>query len=112
MIGITSRTRYVVYLIESGQAIRKNPTKMELAVYEAKAPATRLANKVNKRSGYEQDTVAVCTVDEYTHGICPDYEDGKIKMVERVNLMTGKKYMEPVNTPSYCSPASESYWTM
>lgn len=24
----------------------------------------------------------------------------------------GKEYMEPVNTPSYMSPSSESYWSM
>ena len=24
----------------------------------------------------------------------------------------GKEFMEPVNTPSYMSPASESYWSM
>lgn len=24
----------------------------------------------------------------------------------------GKEYMEPINTPSYMSPASESYWSM
>jgi len=34
------------------------------------------------------------------------------KMVERVNLMSGKTYLEPVNTPNYCSPASEAYWSM
>jgi hypothetical protein len=34
------------------------------------------------------------------------------KMVERVNLMSGKPYMESVNCPNYCSPASEAYWSM
>jgi len=24
----------------------------------------------------------------------------------------GKEYMEPINTPNYMSPASESYWSM
>lgn len=33
-------------------------------------------------------------------------------MVERTNLMSGKKYMEPLNTPNYCSPSSEAYWSM
>ena len=33
-------------------------------------------------------------------------------MVERTNLMTGQKYMEDVNTPRCCSPASEAYWSM
>ena len=34
------------------------------------------------------------------------------KKVERVNLMSGQKYMESVNTPNYMSPASEAYWSM
>jgi hypothetical protein len=33
-------------------------------------------------------------------------------MVERVNLMSGKTYMEAEDTPPCCSPASETYWSM
>lgn len=33
-------------------------------------------------------------------------------MVERVNLMSGKKYMELADTPRCCSPSSETYWSM
>lgn len=46
-------------------------------------------------------------VAEYTY-----YQDNIEKQVERINLMSGQKYMESVNTPNYMSPASESYWTM
>ena len=28
------------------------------------------------------------------------------------NLMSGAKFKEPVNTPGYMSPRSESYWSM
>lgn len=35
-----------------------------------------------------------------------------VKMVERINMMTGKPYMEAEDTPNFCSPASESYWSM
>lgn len=35
-----------------------------------------------------------------------------VKMVERVNLMSGLKYMEAEDTPNCCSPASETYWSM
>ena len=31
-------------------------------------------------------------------------------MVERTNIMTGKKFMEPINTPHYLSASSETYW--
>lgn len=39
-------------------------------------------------------------------------ENYKPVMVERRNLMSGEPYMEDINTPCYCSPACESYWTM
>ena len=39
-------------------------------------------------------------------------EDFPIKMVEKVNMMSGKTYMEAENTPNYMSPASEAYWSM
>ena len=35
-----------------------------------------------------------------------------VKMVEKTNLMSGKKYMEAEDTPMCCSPASETYWSM
>ena len=37
---------------------------------------------------------------------------GQTTMVERVNIMSGEKFMEAVDTPYYCSPSSESYWSM
>ena len=33
-------------------------------------------------------------------------------MIERTNIMTGKKYMEKKGTPAFLSPACESYWSM
>ena len=32
--------------------------------------------------------------------------------VTRKNLMTGVEYQERYDTPYFCSPASESYWSM
>ena len=46
-----------------------------------------------------------------SHYVIPATEY-KPKMVERINLMTGKPYMEAEDTPRYCSPASEAYWSM
>jgi len=35
------------------------------------------------------------------------------KQVEKTSYMDKtKKWMEPVNTPYYCSPSSETYWSM
>ncbi len=32
--------------------------------------------------------------------------------VTRKNLMTGKEFQERYDTPYFCSPSSESYWSM
>jgi hypothetical protein len=32
--------------------------------------------------------------------------------VTRKNMMGGKEFKEKYDTPYYCSPASESYWSM
>ena len=33
-------------------------------------------------------------------------------MVKRTNMMGGGEYWERFDTPNYCSPSSESYWSM
>jgi len=32
--------------------------------------------------------------------------------VTRKNMMSGKEFTERYDTPHYCSPSSESYWSM
>ena len=32
--------------------------------------------------------------------------------VTRKNMMSGKEYQERYDTPNYCSPSSESFWSM
>lgn len=34
------------------------------------------------------------------------------QMVTRTNLMSNREYQERLDTPHYCSPSCESYWTM
>ena len=34
------------------------------------------------------------------------------KQVTKINMMTGKEYKESINSPHYCSPSSETYWSM
>lgn len=55
---------------------------------------------------------------DYITSVVESYNrDGYIvKMFEtfvtRVNMMNGKKYQERYDTPNYCSPSSESFWSM
>lgn len=41
-----------------------------------------------------------------------EYEKFVVKMVEKTNIMSGNKFMERSDTPGYCSPSSEAYWSM
>jgi len=50
----------------------------------------------------------------YVYGISRDegFFANIEKKVRKTNLMTGKEYVESVNTPIHMSPASETYWSM
>ena len=64
----------------------------------AKAHLTRMG-----KMGYRVSDFAVASNEDF----------GKIEQqVEKVNLMTGKKFMQSVNTPRACDPSSELYWSM
>lgn len=87
---------YVVYHKESTRIARKaNGDEFFATEPAAKRHITRFLNA-------EEYAVA-----EYTY-----YQDNIERQVERVNMMSGQKYMESVNTPGYMSPASEAYWSM
>jgi len=50
--------------------------------------------------------------DDYAIAECGEFHEKIEKQVERINLMSREKFMEPINTPNCCSPASETYWSM
>jgi hypothetical protein len=79
----------------------------------AKAALTRMSKQYWKES-VAKDSYNIQKDPQFVYGIAEiEYYYANIeKQVERVNMMTGKKYMESVNTPRYCSPSSEAYWSM
>jgi len=72
------------------------------ASYLTKGAATRFLN--NMRKLRPNDNWEVTDTENYYANV--------ERQVERKNLMSGEMYWESVNTPHYCSPAFESYWTM
>ena len=66
----------------------------------AKAAITRFAKK------------GICAKDEVAVAESGYYYENIEARVKRTNLMSGKEFTESVNTPYYCSPSSESYWSM
>ena len=74
-----------------------NRTRAYKTFGAARATRTRLCNK----AGYSVADLSIVDTKHY-----------KPKMVERTNIMTGEKFKEDVNTPNFCSPSSESFWSM
>lgn len=70
--------------------------------YNNATVAKRQMTRLNNRAGEVKFAV--------TDGVT--YYANIEKTVEKINMMTGLPYMESVNTPNYCSPSSESYWSM
>jgi len=66
----------------------------------AKSHMTRLI----KSGKYTADQIAVA---DYSY-----FHDEIEAIVERTNLMSGKTFYERINVPYYCSPSSETYWSM
>lgn len=93
---------YVVYEVESTRIATPKPYGKETYATEAAAKAAKTRMEKGKRWAGKELVVAELSV----YKLCVE------KMVKRVNLMSGKEYYESVNTPNYCSPASEAYWSM
>jgi hypothetical protein len=74
-----------------------NRTRAYKTFGAARATRTRLCNK----AGWSVDELNIVDTKHY-----------KPQMVTRKNLMTGKEFQEDVNTPYFCSPSSESFWSM
>jgi hypothetical protein len=93
---------YVIYdpkttAIVTEKSFGRGSFKTEAA---AKAARTRMI----KRQKFNPHYLAIAESMDYINNIK--------QMVQRTNMMTGKTYMEDVNTPRCCSPASEAYWSM
>lgn len=96
---------FVVYHIQStmlvGPTKHGNPHTSYARTYKTAHMAARTCAKFNDKAGKVE--YASCHAD--------DYQKNVVYMVERKNLLSGKTYMEPSNTPGYCSPSSEAYWS-
>ena len=90
---------FYVYNLETSPSMKNKKGKSTWKSFgAAKAFRTRMA-----RMGYNAGEYG--SVDTSLYSLIE-------KQVEKTNLMTGKKYMESVNTPLSCSPASETFWSM
>jgi alkaline phosphatase len=66
----------------------------------AKSHMTRLV----KSGKYTAEQIAVA---DYSY-----FHDEIEAIVERTNIMSGQVFYERIKVPYYCSPSSETYWSM
>lgn len=103
IVEVKRHTRYYKTQSAAKAAITRASKKyQELA---GTVPAGRLAKMEDYR--IDKDPQFIYAVAEIKY-----YQANLEKFVERTDFMSGKKFMESVNTPHYCSPSSEAYWSM
>jgi hypothetical protein len=92
----------VVYNVETTAIVRAKP--FVDAVFKSMGAAKACKTRLVKNGKYTAEQLEVA-----------DYVVYKTLIeatVEKTNMMSGKTYRESVNTPNYCSPSSEAYWSM
>ncbi len=103
---------YLIYENDSTRIVGKIYKTMS----SAKAALTRMskANFNDKLNQPKYHPVHSTEDPIFTHAIAEanHYKKNIEKQVQKTNIMTGEKFMESVNTPYYCSPSSETYWSM
>ena len=73
-------------------------------IFETIAAAKSHVARLVKSGKYQAEELAVA---DYSY-----FHDEIEAIVERTNLMSGKPFYERINVPYYCSPSSETYWSM
>jgi hypothetical protein len=75
-----------------------------------KKSGERLDRKVDHSSA---DKTAIAEVYAKKYPASKGYRyEIHVTMVEKTNMMGGGKFTERYDTPCYCSPSSEAYWSM
>jgi hypothetical protein len=88
------------YIISRGTGLIVSDGPNKTRAYKTFGAAQATRTRLCRKSGWELNTLDIVNTQVY-----------QPRMVERTNIMTGKTFMEDVNTPYYCSPSSETFWS-
>jgi hypothetical protein len=113
---------FVIYhttsTMQVGPTERGAPHSLYAKYYKTRSAALRTAQKWNDRWSAAGDHRCGCGP-EGLYGPGPygvahvdHYRTSVVRKVTRTNLLSGKDYTEDSNTPGFCSPSSEAYWSM
>lgn len=93
---------WVIYEVATSKMVKLRWDKKE--VFKTEAAAKTVKTRICKTGRYHPADLKVVDFETYNQSVR--------KTVTRVNLMTGEKYEEDINTPGCCSPSTETYWSM
>ena len=95
---------FVIYDVQTTRFVRVYRGYWQDATYKTKGAATAAFRRMCAEKKITPSTHAIA---EKAHF------HAKIEKQEvRRNLMSGKEFSQPVNTPLCCDPSSETYWSM
>ena len=88
--------------------VRPDHRKSYTTMSAAKAALTRMSKR------YRADLKETVNDPQFRYAIAEAgyFHKSLEKSRKTTNMMSGKEFIEPVNTPNYMSPSSESYWSM
>jgi hypothetical protein len=99
---------YIMGKTDKKGVTRPDHSQSYKTMASAKAGLTRITKAENllpTDPNYADFRYAICEVEKFHKDI--------EKSVKKTSYMDStKSWMEPVNTPYYCSPSSETYWSM
>ena len=95
--------------MDKNGVVRPDHRKSYATMSAAKAALTKMTNwhryhTINDMQNSPQFRYAIAEADHFHTFI--------EKSVVKRNAMNGNQFVEKVNTPYYCSPSSETYWSM
>ena len=88
--------------------VRPDHRKSYTTMSATKAALTRMSKR------YRADLKETVNDPQFRYAIAEAgyFHKSLEKSVTKKNMMSGKEFVEKVNTPYYCSPSSETYWSM
>jgi hypothetical protein len=92
-------TMYYIIVRATGLIATDGPNKARSYKTRGAAQATR--TRLCRKAGWSAGELSIVDIKDY-----------KPRMVTRKNLMSGAEFQEDVNTPYFCSPSSETFWSM
>ena len=100
---------YIMGKMDKQGLVRPDHRKSYATMSAAKAALTKMTNwhryhTINDMQNSPQFRYAIAEAGYFHKSL--------EKSRKTTNMMSGKEFVEPVNTPNYMSPSSESYWSM